>query len=362
MNQFTTTSSQPRVKKSHITIDGYDMLDTAFDPTMRYEEVHTRTPWTTSEKGWRAASAPQLWPQELRSALMPPRPPRSQLGCLGDEEEEDPFAEERGTLTGTIKSMNKINKFYIPISKLPPLGGLDPRRDMAKKPPSCAPNLNVPRAHRIVQRWQSMPRLRSQLPAESLQVIEAAMKRDRPASVRWLDRQKQRLEKPVVWQSNRNSGRGQKQLSSREDTDARLCSAYHESEGSARREHPHIPCACCDHKVEKSWMQPKAAENPSRSPDGGPGGRKSSPPAGHKVRGHAAPGSGSQAQESSPSTSGRGRTPGSAAGSVRPRSTVSFEEPHHACASHSGGREVVNFQELPSPSECSSERSENWNS
>lgn len=344
MNQFTTSSNQPGVKKSHIATVNYDMLDTAFDPTMTYVDVNTQTPWTTSEKSWRAASAPQLWPQELRAAL--------KLG--GDsEDEEDVFAGERGTLTHMRKSMNKINKFYIPISKLPPLGGLDPRRRLAERPPSCAPDCSVPRAHRIVQRWQSMPRLRSQLPEESLLVIEAAMKRDKPASVRWLDQQKRRLEKPGIQNSKRNSGRGQKQLSSRQDTDARLASVYLEGEGSARKEHPHIPCSCCDHRagskgeVEKSRRHLKAPGNPRASGSKSPG-RKVS---GHGVCGVcAAPGSDPRARGSSPDASGssRSRTPDPA----RPRSTVSFEDPRRA------GCDFINCEDASS--QCSSAKSEDW--
>jgi len=349
----------PRAKmKSHVAAEDYDMMGTTLDPTMKYVDVHSSTPWTTSEKSWRAASAPQLWPQELRTSLSPSRKPRSQLG--GESEDEDPFGEERTTLTDMKKSVNKINKFYIPISKLPPLGGLDPRRNMADRPPSCYPDRGIPRASRIIQRWQSMPRLRSQLPAESLQVIEAAMKRDK-RDVRWLDNQKQRLEKPPGQHSNRGSSRGDRQPSGRrEDTDARMLNAYWEAEeGSARgkKEHPHIPCACCDHKVEKTWMQPKDAENPPGSGRKSPG-RKSPRPVGHNPgpasRGAASPVAPDFARASSPGTSDSacGRAPGSG----RPHS-VSFEDPVR------GGREVKNKQDAvtPSPlSEGSSAGSEHW--
>jgi len=333
MNQFTTTSSQPRAKKSHIASVSYDMLDTTADPTMRYVDVKTQTPWSTSEKSWRAASAPQLWPKELRAALK-----------LGGEskDEEDVFAAERSAVTDMRKGMNKANKFYIPISKLPPLGGPDPRRGMAERPPSCAPDWTVPRFHKIVQRWQSMPRLRSQLPADSLMVIEAAMKRDKPASVRWLDQQRQRLAQPVNQSSNRNSGRGQKQLSSREDTCARLASAYMEGEGSARKEYPHIPCACCDHKAGSCDHK---AQKPRHLKAAG------------KPR-YTVPGSGTQAHESSPAASGsspRPRSSGSpkwqvAPDLVRPRSTVSFEA--------GAGGDFINCEDASS--QCSSASSEHW--
>lgn len=323
MNHFTTTSSPPRAKKSHTAAVSYDMLDITADPTMRYVDVDTQSPWTTSEKSWKASSAPQLWPQELRDALK----------LAGDsKDEQDVFAGARGALTDMRKGMNKMNKFYVPISKLPPLGGPDPRRGFAERPPSCAPDWNVPRAHRIVHRWQSMPRLRSQLPADSLLVIEAAMKKDKPASVRWLDQQKQRLEKPVNQTSNRNSGRGQKQLSSREDTCARLANAYMEGEGSARKEYPHIPCSCCEHNCDHH----KAERSRHLKAPGAPHGAGSKSP-GRKL-----------AHESSPVASGSSRalTPELA----RPRSTVSFEDPHGA------GRDFLKCEDTSSL--CSSQVSE----
>jgi len=243
------SGTRPKVQLRSVTFPSVETLE----PAMRYVDLHSQTPWTTSEKTWKAMSAPLSWPQELQAALKPP----AILGMHRDE--EDPFAEESRELEGMRKSATKINKFYIPISKLPPLGGADPRLELAKGPPSCAPDYSVPRAQRVMQRWQSMPQLRSQLPKESLQIIEAACRKDRRPSLP-SSKQRQSADR-LVQQSGRNSQRGSAR---REDTNARLTAAFREmEEGSARgkKETPHIPCSCCDHKVEKLWMAAGCSDN-----------------------------------------------------------------------------------------------------
>jgi hypothetical protein len=253
----STSGTRPKVQLRSVTFPSVETLE----PAMRYVDLHSQTPWTTSVKTWggvsglcvRTMSAPLSWRQELQAALKPP----AILGMHRDE--EDPFAEESRELEGMRKSVTKINKFYIPISKLPPLGGADPRLELAKGPPSCAPDYSVPRAQRVMQRWQSMPQLRSQLPKESLQVIEAACRKDRRPSLP-SSKQRQSADR-LVQQSGRNSQRGSAR---REDTNARLTAAFREmEEGSARgkKETPHIPCSCCDHKVEKPWMAAGCSDN-----------------------------------------------------------------------------------------------------
>jgi len=251
------SGTRPKVQLRSVTFPSVETLE----PAMRYVDLHSQTPWTTSVKTWggvsglcvRTMSAPLSWRQELQAALKPP----AILGMHRDE--EDPFAEESRELEGMRKSATKINKFYIPISKLPPLGGADPRLELAKGPPSCAPDYSVPRAQRVMQRWQSMPQLRSQLPKESLQIIEAACRKDRRPSLP-SSKQRQSADR-LVQQSGRNSQRGSAR---REDTNARLTAAFREmEEGSARgkKETPHIPCSCCDHKVEKPWMAAGCSDN-----------------------------------------------------------------------------------------------------
>jgi len=327
---------RPQAKAQRSRMDSFaSSPDMSGDPTMRYVDLHSATPWTTSEKSWKAVSAPMLWPQELRSAATPP----AEIVATDD----DPFAPEMGALDEMRRSSSSINKFYIPISKLPALGAPDPRRNIAARPPSCCPDYNVPRHHRIMQRWQSMPRLRSQLPLDSLQIIQAATRRDRPGST-------QRL----VPGSGRFSGRGEGQprLSGRQDTDARLAHACKEAaEGSARgrRENPYIPCACCDHKVEKSWM-PKAETPLQGSPM----------PSGRALRG---------ASPNFPPGSGRGITPSSVPSSMpgsRSQASrtagVAFEEDRSPGESSRSQREKhsVSWEEQPTGSQMSGAESDDW--
>jgi hypothetical protein len=238
---------------------------------VRKLEPFPQSPWTTTERSWRAASAPLLWPEELRSSLSPPPAGRSRSD---DDASEDPFTPERVELDEIKKSCRQINKFYIPISKLPPLGGQDPRHSLSKGPPSCAPGRAVPRAHLLMQRWQSVPQRRSQLPAESLHAIQAASIRDEASLVptsRRQDHDRLTVGKSAHYApcSNCNSARSdsdRQPRSFRQDTNTRLARAFAEMEaGSARgkKEYPHIPCACCDHKV-KPWQQPKSGRSSAR--------------------------------------------------------------------------------------------------
>lgn len=310
---------RPKVKAQFLG-DSYERAQTIADPALRYVDITTSTPWTTTEKSWRCVSAPLRWPQELRVA--------SPLeGQSVSDDDEDPFATERGRLKQVNMSMNKINKFYIPIAKLPPLGGLDPRFEIANRPPSCAPNLTKPRAHKIMARWQSMPRLRSQLPAEDLHIIQATTRRHKPTAVSACrqDREKQQQQ-----HSNRNSARGPdgQPLSRREDTDARLAQAFREmEEGSARgkKEHPHIPCACCDHKVEKPWMPKTAGSLPSSGLNSKLSSSRGGPP-GSGNRSHTATTAATTSEHFKP-------------GSDRARGCVAFEDDHSSNASseHWGG-------------------------
>lgn len=255
---------------------------------LRKIEFFPQSPWTTTERSWRAASAPLLWPEELRASLSSPEIGRSR----GDNDDgEDSFTPERAELDDMKKSCRQINKFYIPISKLPPLGGPDPRLALTKGPPSCAPGRAVPRAHLLMQRWQSVPQLRSQLPAEDLHVIQAASKRDRDdtslvSSLRRPDPNRLSVSKSahIAPCSNCSSARSDKghprAMPFRQDTNTRLAQAFAEmEEGSARgkKEHPHIPCSCCDHKAEKPWMHRKSSnasegltsQSPSPMPSAG---------------------------------------------------------------------------------------------
>jgi len=261
--------------------------DFGFERASRLKTSKTDfSPWRTSENSWRAKSAPFLWAEQMEreKAEAAAAAAAAAADKLHSEEEEDPFARHRKDLNDMIKNSKNINKFYIPISQLPPIGP-DPRYRLAGKPPSCAPRLSVPRATRIMQRWQSMPRLRSQLPPESLRTIEAAAKNSsdgpraadsRPA---WHTTANARSlgspgRKAYLSPGRRPSicdSEGQVSLR-REDTDYRLARAFLETEdGSARgkKENPYIACTCCDHQTPRPWMQSDggmSARAISRSP------------------------------------------------------------------------------------------------
>mmetsp|Transcript_21819 Transcript_21819/g.40150 ORF Transcript_21819/g.40150 Transcript_21819/m.40150 type:complete len:244 (-) Transcript_21819:56-787(-) len=70
----------------------------------------------------------------------------------------------------SLYSTSVMNKLFIPISQVPPRG-LELRK-FAGKPPTCAPDLSVPRSERLLGRWQSMPSLSSQLAKEDLHHIQ----------------------------------------------------------------------------------------------------------------------------------------------------------------------------------------------
>lgn len=93
-----------------------------------------------------------------------------------------PGMREDEGLDGTIAEMQSelrdlwrcspMNRYYLPISGLPPLGP-DPRLRFAGKPPSCHPEKSVSRVDRIIRRWDALPRPRSELPREDLEEIAA---------------------------------------------------------------------------------------------------------------------------------------------------------------------------------------------
>lgn len=231
---------------------------------MRRLNIHEQTPWRTTEKSWRSASAPLLWPQEWRGLNKPPEPARPE--CKGDDS-EDMLSPERAALDGMARSATKINKFYIPINKLPPLGSLkDPRRQIGKGPPSCTPDFSVSRADLLMQRWRSIPSLPTQLPMDHLHMIHEETQRHLPQGQHQDRLGPHQCALHRHGSARHGSARGmspgsQPPLSRRENTDARLARALREGESArGKTENPHIPCTCCDHHVEKPWMPKKAAE------------------------------------------------------------------------------------------------------
>mmetsp|Transcript_52514 Transcript_52514/g.150529 ORF Transcript_52514/g.150529 Transcript_52514/m.150529 type:complete len:235 (+) Transcript_52514:180-884(+) len=148
--------------------------------------------------------------------------------------EDNPFLEGQKQLRDMWRH-TPINRYYLAISKLPPLGGPDPRLEFARRPPVCCPDKSVPRADRIVARWHSMPQLRSQLPPEDLEDIVA---HEEEAAMRL-----------QVAKAKRSSSRGA--LSSAEPR------CGHRDASGRARDFPHVRCTCCEHPSPKPWMQKK---------------------------------------------------------------------------------------------------------
>lgn len=147
-----------------------------------------------------------------------------------------PFYEERKELEKLWKTSD-LNKFYTPMSRLPPLGGPDPRRIFAGQPPTCYMDLGVPRAQRIMMRWESIQQLPSQLPSEHLrqirQATSAASSQDRPAEGN----------RGTPGDPHRNS----------QDIRCRGCKGL-----PIKNDGPHIPCTCCERPGPKPWLEKKS--------------------------------------------------------------------------------------------------------
>lgn len=116
----------------------------------------TSSPWVVRE-----ARREQRDRSTLTSWLPQPAAPPAFEGQIGEMQAEA----ER------LWKNTRLNQAYIPLSKLPPLGP-DPRRLFAGRPPACCPTLGDSRALRIIERWESMPQLPSQLDSPHLRTIE----------------------------------------------------------------------------------------------------------------------------------------------------------------------------------------------
>eukprot|EP00747_Dinoflagellata_sp_TGD_P185351 gnl/TRDRNA2_/TRDRNA2_41868_c0_seq1.p1 gnl/TRDRNA2_/TRDRNA2_41868_c0~~gnl/TRDRNA2_/TRDRNA2_41868_c0_seq1.p1 ORF type:complete len:249 (-),score=28.74 gnl/TRDRNA2_/TRDRNA2_41868_c0_seq1:99-845(-) len=128
----------------------------------------------TPSSCWRGVSA-EAWsstrsPSGITGRMKSPSASSTHFG------ESNGFDEVRSELN-KLEQNSQLNKWYVSISKLPPLGR-DPRQQLANRPPSCFEDLSVPRAQKVMARWNSMPHLPEQLPVRSLRDIEAR--------VRWL--------------------------------------------------------------------------------------------------------------------------------------------------------------------------------
>lgn len=157
---------------------------------------------------------------------------------MGDIDGENTFAKEQEQLRELWRH-SSMNRYYLPISKMPPLGP-DPRRAFGRRPPACCPDRSVPRINRIVERWNSMPQLRCQLPMEDLDEISAAT--SSPKALRALSPSSPPFEAVAAVADEARCRHGR-----------RLAKKSFCDEES--RDFPHVRCSCCDHPEPKPWLQ-----------------------------------------------------------------------------------------------------------
>lgn len=153
------------------------------------------------------------------------------------------FAEEQKELE-VMWNTTSINKFYMPISKLPPLRG-DPRLRLGHRSPACYKDRSVPRAHRIMQRWQSMPQLPAQLRPEHLRAIEladdmATSKTGKMGALPGRARRQSAMLREGIMDRRRDA------------------EAQDPSRSPEPKEYPHIPCKCCEHPRPKPWLDKRS--------------------------------------------------------------------------------------------------------
>lgn len=175
----------------------------------------------------------------------------------------EPFDEFSSTLQGMWR-FSKLNRYFVPMSKLPPLGP-DPRKDFAGKPPACAPDFSVPRAERIMGRWQSMPSLRKQLPVESLRRIECA--------VSAADKEATSPREMAVPHSRENfvcHGCTPMKPHLVRGTSFLRALPKHDGGGGKDNGGLHIPCTCCERRPPKPWLEKRStAWRAATAPSGG---------------------------------------------------------------------------------------------
>jgi len=156
---------------------------------------------------------------------------------------------------------SKMNKYYDPISKLPRLGPppKDPRGSGA---PRCIAVKSIPRHHRIMNHWNSMPSLRRQLPADALDHIQR--KHGSPPGQESMAQAAQRRGHLKFSQSTalfQNSGVGEiikadKGISVNwEEETINVGLDWTPAPASKERSKHHVPCGCCERDRPKPWLE-----------------------------------------------------------------------------------------------------------
>merc|ERR1719343_1410734 len=154
------------------------------------------------------------------------------LGGRRSGPEDDPVLELR-----RLHQTSSLNRFYVPISGLPPLGP-DPRRGLGDKAPSCYPKPALSRAERLLQKWQSIPTHRPQLPS----IDFPDLPKDDFLPPPELDGE---VAKTVERARHR-----------RKETRSRFCEQRSTKDG---HEFPHIPCSCCSRTTPRPFPSTQTA-------------------------------------------------------------------------------------------------------
>lgn len=146
--------------------------------------------------------------------------------------------------------LSRLNRYYVPVSRLPPLGS-DPRRLFAGKVPQCFEDRSVNRLDQIVSRWHSMPQLRMELSQEAMEEIEA---KDREMGdifgLTHSPAEKAALPKVPAASCD--------QAAATLPARTRKCAGKKKGKcDDAEHQYPHIPCACCEHRKPRKWTEHK---------------------------------------------------------------------------------------------------------
>lgn len=171
--------------------------------------------------------------EAVQSSISGPSSPR--------DEEALRAAEEGGREVRRLWRTTKINRYYLPLAKLPPLGP-DPRPLFARIPPRCCHIESVPRTERIIERWSSMPRLQTQLPMDLLQSIESADTGEGSLEANLRRRRQQHAASPRRSMVMQDSPRRRRKFKG----DPYL------------RDFPNVPCECCEHPSPKPWTEKRS--------------------------------------------------------------------------------------------------------
>jgi len=232
--------------------------------------------WTikeSSRRPRRCASGPNL----VRANNYAPLPPGMSEELYGGGE-PNPIADVQGELR-TMWRTTPMNRYYLPISKMPPLRP-DPRREYANKAPACYPNLSVSRVERIAQRWESMPQLRRQLPQDDLDDLEQC---DQASTIDLSGSRRGNAQtKASIF-----SGSAISDVSFGEQSLSATVACLACSPGGRSRKSPlHIACTCCEHPTAKPWQSRKplgaaaqALLGSDQAPSGSPRSDGGDPPA-----------------------------------------------------------------------------------